>query len=91
MYLVLETDTATPGSVTDLCKRVCEKPHGPFDTPASARKFIQADAKEYFTFHDKMEVGKPETTSGSIYMIVELVQVVQPVPTPKVTWKLETL
>ena len=90
-YLVLETDTATPNSVAGLTKRVCDKPHGPFETLAQARKFVQADASESFTFHEKMEVGEPETTSGSIYMIVELVQVLQPVPTPRVTWKLEAL
>ena len=91
MYLVLETDTATDKPVADLCKRVCATPHGPFETLAAARKFIKQDAAEYFIFHEKMEVGEPEECSGSIYVIVEVVQTVHPVPTPKVTWRLEEL
>ena len=91
MYLVLETDTATPNSVTGLCKRVCNKPHGPFETLAAARKFIKQDAAEYFIFHEGMEVGEPDNEAGSVYMIVEVVQLLQPVPTPRVTWKLETV
>ena len=89
MYLVLETDTAKP--VTDLCKRVCDKPHGPFTTPAAARNFVKKDAAKYLTFHEKMEVGEPDNEAGSVHMIVKVVQVLHLVPTPKVTWKMEEL
>jgi len=92
MYLLIDTEAHDITTMDKVLSNysdmtVC----GPFKTPSKAKAFLKESGKRNFFFSENNEDNKPEHEFDGVYLLVEVLEAMRPVPTPRVSVDVETI